>query len=339
MLSSLSPNDYRFWTAYGTALEQLGEMERAEQALRRAVELAPAYSFPRWYLGNLLLRRGQFDEAFVELQRAGDSDSELRPQLFNLAWQVYQKDIESLEHAIGHRAEARGEFAQYLLGRGKVDDGLRLWNTLSDTEKRTNRSTGEAIIHTLIDNRHFHLATNIWNDLAPSSSSRASLEHFINGGFENDVAHGGAAVFDWQVQSSPQLQIAIDPNQAHSGSRSLRFFFQVRSRLDSINVTQLVPTKPATDYEFECYLKTQNLQSAATSVVTIIDTSNGSVLAASDPARTGTNDWQRIALSFKTGPNGEAIVVRVVRASCGENSVCPIFGTVWYDDFNLKPRN
>src|SRR5438876_2202027 len=32
---SLSPNDYRFWMSLGTALEEYGDPERAEKALRR----------------------------------------------------------------------------------------------------------------------------------------------------------------------------------------------------------------------------------------------------------------------------------------------------------------
>ncbi len=339
LAASLSPNDYRFWTAYGTALEQVGDMERAEQALRRAVELAPAYSRPRWYLGNLLLRRGQFREAFAELQRASNADPELRSQLFNLAWQVYKDDLSSLERAIGDAPEARALFAQYLLGRDRFDEGLRLWNTLTDTEKRANRSTGEVIIRSLIARQRFHRAISIWNDLAPSLASRAALEHFINGGFEDDVAQGAGAVFDWQVQSSQQLQIAIDPNHAHSGTRSLRLVFQVRSRLDSVNLSQLAPIKPAKEYEFECYVKMQKLETAANLNIAITDAADGSVLATSAPAPTGTNDWKLISLSFKTGPKAEAIIMRLDRPSCGENIVCPIFGTIWYDDFNLKPRN
>src|SRR5438045_2818658 len=46
----LSPQDYRFWLAWGRALEQAGDSASAEKAMRRAVELAPAYSYPRWYL-------------------------------------------------------------------------------------------------------------------------------------------------------------------------------------------------------------------------------------------------------------------------------------------------
>ncbi|HKZ02496.1 MAG TPA: tetratricopeptide repeat protein, partial [Pyrinomonadaceae bacterium] len=82
---SLSPFDYRYWMALGRALEQAGEMERGERALRRAVELAPSYSYPRWYLGNLLLRNERYDEAFHELRQASEADPEFRSQLFNLA--------------------------------------------------------------------------------------------------------------------------------------------------------------------------------------------------------------------------------------------------------------
>src|SRR5882762_8117096 len=40
----LSPNDYRYWMELGRALEASGDRESGEKALRRSVELAPAYS-------------------------------------------------------------------------------------------------------------------------------------------------------------------------------------------------------------------------------------------------------------------------------------------------------
>ena len=66
---ALSPNDYRFWMALGTASEQAGDPAKAERALKQAVALAPAYAYPHWYLGNLFLRDGRYDEAF-EIGRA-----------------------------------------------------------------------------------------------------------------------------------------------------------------------------------------------------------------------------------------------------------------------------
>ena len=74
---TLSPNDYRFWMALGRAYEQAGDPPKAEEALRRAVALAPSYSYPRWYLGNLLLRNARYDEAFAELRIATDEAGEI----------------------------------------------------------------------------------------------------------------------------------------------------------------------------------------------------------------------------------------------------------------------
>src|SRR5215208_1138819 len=125
---SLSPYDYRFWVSLGTAHGRAGDTAKAEQALRRAVELAPAYSYPRWYLGNLLLRNGRYDEAFAELRIASEADSDLQPQLFNLVWQIYNNDPEALKKAVGKSANARAQFALYLLAQNRMDDGLRFWN-------------------------------------------------------------------------------------------------------------------------------------------------------------------------------------------------------------------
>jgi tetratricopeptide (TPR) repeat protein len=81
---SLSPNDYRFWMTLGTAQEQVGNTAQAELALKRAVALAPAYAYPRWYLGNLYLRNGRYDEAFAELRLASQADIDLGARLRDL---------------------------------------------------------------------------------------------------------------------------------------------------------------------------------------------------------------------------------------------------------------
>src|SRR4030095_15878304 len=127
----LSPNDYRFWMSLGAALEQQGDYPKAEMALRRSVELAPSYSYPAWYLGNLFLRSGRYAEAFTELRRASQSDPELRPQLFSLAEKIYTSAVEMRKTAIGPAADTRAQFSLYLLERNNYDDALRFWNSLS----------------------------------------------------------------------------------------------------------------------------------------------------------------------------------------------------------------
>lgn len=337
---NLSPNDYRLWMSLGTAHEQSGDPVKAEQALRRAVALAPAYSYPRWYLGNLLLRNGRYDEAFAELRLASEADPELRPQQFSLIWAIYNSDPNALRNAVGQSSGARASFALYLLAQKRFDEGLRLWNDLSADEKKENKFTGESIVTTLISELRFHNALQVWNDIS-SDKYHAEVGRVFDGSFEEAVAYGPETVFGWQVKSAPFTHIGIDPGKSHSGERSLKLMFQVRSNIEGINVGQLVPVQPGTEYDFECYVATDKLETGSAPQIHIIDATNGAVLAASPMAPSGTNDWGRVSFTFKTGDKTEGVNLKVVRLSCGseETPVCPIFGSVWYDDFTFKRRN
>ncbi|HEU4507955.1 MAG TPA: tetratricopeptide repeat protein [Pyrinomonadaceae bacterium] len=334
---SLSPNDYRFLMSLGRAYEQAGDAAKAEQALRRAVELAPAYSYPRWYLGNLLLRNARYDEAFAELRLASLADGELQPQLFSLAWQIYNGDPEALKKAVGENPAVRAQFALYLITQKQFEDGLALWNGLSGDEKQANRETGDAIITSLRNDTKFHDALKVWNDVAPEKY-HAEMGKVFDGSFEENT---GATVFGWQVKSAPQMQAAIDDNKGHTGPRSLRMAFRVPANLEQVNVAQLIAVQPRTEYDFECYVSTEKLETGSAPQVQILDAASGAALASSAQAPGGTNDWSRISFTFKTGDFTQGVILKIVRVTCSndETPVCPIFGSVWYDDFSIKRRN
>ncbi|HEX5890252.1 MAG TPA: tetratricopeptide repeat protein [Pyrinomonadaceae bacterium] len=337
---SLSPNDYRFWMALGTASEQAGDRVKAERALRQAVTLAPAYAYPHWYLGNLLLRSGRYDEAFAELRVASEADHEFQPQQFNLIWEIYGADPEGLEKAVGESALARGKFALYLLGRQKFDEGLRLWDSLSVDEKKANKETAEALVTSLVGNARYHNALKVWNDIAPSEKFRAEVGRVFDPGFEEASNYGPEMAFGWQVEQVQQVQVGIDPVKSHSGATSLRLAFHVRSNIENINVAQLVPVTPNTEYDFEFYVSTEKLETGGPTLVQIVDPATTGPLVSSPGAPGGTSDWTRVALTFKTGDKMEAVLIRIARPSCGteEAPICPIFGSVWYDDFSIKRR-
>jgi cytochrome c-type biogenesis protein CcmH/NrfG len=339
----LSPNDYRFWLALGRALEQTGDTDKAEKAMRRAVALAPSYSYPRWYLGNLMLRSGRDAEAFAELQRATEADPQLRPQVFNLAWEVFRKDPGELTKAIGTSAEARAQFAKYLFDSKQVDAGLSIWSGLTAADKQANRAVGEAMLKDLAEAKRFRQAMDTWNDLTPSDAARARPGQLLDGGFELNSGGASSRVFGWQTTSRPQLQVTIDTAgdqaSAHGGSHSLHLLFKVPRKI-TVEVSQLVVVDPDTQFELEGFIKTSKLESGGTPIIEILDAADGYALATSTSAPTGDNDWQQFSVPFKTGAKTEAIVIRINRASCADdNSVCPIFGSVWYDDFDLKRRS
>jgi tetratricopeptide (TPR) repeat protein len=337
---SLSPNDYRFWMTLGTAQEQAGNPAQAEVALKRAVALAPAYAYPRWYLGNLYLRNGRYDEAFAELRLAAQADIELLPQLFNLVWEIYSNDPEALKNAVGQSAAARANFAQYLIGRKRVDEGLRLWSGLSSEERRLNKDVGEKMIANLIMELRYHDALAVWNDIM-NEKFHMEIDRIFDGGFEEPVAYSLDTIFGWQVKGAAQMHIGIDPHKSHNGERSLRLVFQVRTNIQELNASQLVAVQPNKEYEFECYVATDKVETGSAPQIQIMDANTGEVLGTTPMAPTGTSDWNRNGFNFKTSDKTRAIMLKIVRHTCSteETPICPLFGSVWYDDFSLKRRN
>jgi Tetratricopeptide repeat len=336
---SLSPYDYRYWMSLGTAHEQAGDSAKAEQALKRAVALAPAYAYPHWYLGNLYVRNGRYDEAFAELRLASTADQDFQGQLFNLIWEVYSDDPEAAKKAVGPDSSTRANFALYLLGRKLFEDGLRVWNGMSREEKKANRAAGEKLILNLVGEHRFHDMLQVWNDIS-SDKHHGEMGRVFNGSFEEAV-EGRNTVFGWQVTNTPQVQIGIDPARSHEGLRSLRLVFGVRNDLSGVSVKQLIPVQPRTQYDLEYDVCTDKLETGSAPQILIVDAADNNAFVSSPAASTGSSQWTRVSLPFKTGEKTEAIILNIMRVSCGtkEAPVCPIFGSVWYDDFSIKRRD
>jgi hypothetical protein len=101
-------------------------------------------------------------------------------------------------------------------------------------------------------------------------------------------------------------------------------------------VAQLVVVEPQTRYRLEWYARTEDLRSAGTPLFQIVDETDGTILGTSPAISSGTTNWQLVSIEFGTKANTEAVRLRINRTACGEDPICPIFGTVWYDDFNLQ---
>jgi tetratricopeptide (TPR) repeat protein len=335
---SLSPRDFRLWVDLGRSLEQAGDLTRSEKALRRGVELAPWYSWTRWHMGNFLVRRGRYDEAFAELRRVAETDETKRGAVFDLAWYVYGGDIASVRSLLGDSPRVRAELVSYLLGRKRMDDALQLWAGLSSEERKASGDVAKLLFDQLIAAKRFRDALGLSPELSQSPAAAPEVGKISNGGFEKPMAQGGNNFFDWHVPSSAAASVALDPANAREGGLSLRVTFNASGAVD-FNITQAVAIEPGANYRLQFYVRTNSLKSGALPVVQVLSP-DGKLLAESAPAPGGKSDWQQVSLDFKTLNDVDAITLRITRAQCtAEGGVCPIFGNVWYDDFNLQLLN
>ena len=333
LAASLSPYDYRYWMELADGLEASGDQAGSERAFRRAVELAPAYAQPHWFLGNLLLRAGKLDEGFEEVRRAAIADDQMRPQLLNLAWQVFNGDVNQIARAACPTPDLRIQLATYLVGRNRVDDAMRVWSALSANDRVQNPPLANDLKQALLKVNQFKASLQITRDTEPNAPAP---EQIWDGGFETRLAASVGRPFYWAVTTRPQAEINLDPDHPHNGRYSLRIVFSAPTKLETISVTQTVVVQPNAQYRFEGFVRTRNLNSGSTPQLAMLDAADDSMLGQSPPTPTGNSDWQKITFDFKTKPATQAVKLSIYRPPCGEGQLCPIFGNLWYDDFNIQ---
>jgi len=328
----LSPYDYRWYAELGRALEQDEQYERAETAMLRSVELAPAYAYPRWQLGNFYLRRNQIDEATAQLRVAANDRRVYRDQVFSLVWDYFDKDPQKVEDIAGDSADARARLAYFFAVRGSPDDSFRNWNSMSESEKAANPEVAKAIVHGLFIQRKFPQSLEFSRQLGLDAEALPGM--VTNGGFEKAINESADSRFGWQiVRTDSKLDVATDPRVKHDGNRSVRVVFKNYSKPDLYNIFQTVVVEPGTKYRLRFWLRTETLKSAGPPLIELVNANADMPLARSQAFPSGTNDWREMSIDLTVPKTCTAITIRTTREQCGDD--CPMTGTLWYDDFEL----
>lgn len=331
----LSPNDYRWWIELGRIEEQAGNDDRAEAAFRQATILAPSYAFPRWQLGNFLLRQGRSDEAFAELRKTTENNLTYREQVFSLAWDYFDHDPARVEALAADTPEVRASLALFYAARGQAADSLRIWNTLDDEQKADNPQIAKTIAQALTEKKFFRQGIEFSRQVGVDPDAQA--EAITNGGFEKALGSPDDNYYGWNVERGEnKLDIASDSSVKHGGNRSLRINFRTFIKPELSNPWQIVAAQPGALYTLHFWARTENLRSAGMPMVEVLDPADNRLVAGSPAVATGTNDWQEFTVDFKAPEDSEGFVVRIARGFCGD--ACPIVGLLWLDDFTLVKR-
>ena len=301
----------------------------------RACGLAPHYAFPRWHLGNFYLRQGRVAEAFAELRSSAESNRTYREQVFSLAWDYFDKDSAKVEELAADNTESRVNLALFFAARGRGDDALRVWNTLSETDKGANPETAKSIAHGLFIQRLFPQALEFARQLGIDADARA--ETVTNGGFEQSLNNQEDARFGWQTgRTDSKIDVAADSSVRHSGARGLKVSFRNYVKPDLYAIFQTIAVEPNRNYMLSFWVRTEGLKSSGPPLFEIVNANDNKPLAASEQFETGTRDWEKYSVGFRTAENCTGITIRTARTFCGEQ--CPIVGVFWYDDFEISKQ-
>jgi tetratricopeptide (TPR) repeat protein len=332
----LRPRDYYLWMWLGVTRDQTEDQEGALRALRQSAALAPSYAQPRWQLGNLLLRTGQWDQAFVELRRAAESNPSFWPNVDDLAWGVYGRDAGAVVRVIHPETDtARMALALFF---ARHNQGAAALDQFRSTVVKSDKKS-ESLLDDLLRAKAFPEAFEVWTYMHGVALKDAGKDAgaIRDGGFEG-VLTVGQTGFGWQITPNVlNVAMSIDEGAHQSGARSLRIDFRGNSIPPSPLLTQIILVKPLTRYHFGLSALSKDFVSAADPVITLIDASDpkDAVLAQSPPLRSDPNVWREFAIDFTTSANTQAITITLARQACA-NDPCPAFGTVWLDSVSIK---
>jgi hypothetical protein len=325
---ALRPSDYSLWLALGLLRDQNGDTTAALAAFDEAVKRAPFYAQPRWQRGNVLLRSGQYEAAFKDLNQASRSEPELIPNLIDLAWSMSKGDPKLTEQLAQVDTDRRRiAFARLLVRHGNATESLAQFKAIRLVPGEIR---GE-LLGQLLAKDAFKEAYEIWKSDQPGNTE--SLIH--DGGFEAPLTfdQGG---FGWRVtRTMPGVTLAVDSSKTHTGSKSLRLEFTGDSTAESPVVSQLILVEPSRRYRISFAARPENVVSGGLPIVAIKAAGANSQLGHSPPLSKGTRDWEVLSFEFDVPGQTTAIFVSVQRENCA-TSPCPAFGSIWLDSFSVK---
>lgn len=327
---AVRPRDYSMWLALGLLRDRMGDTTGALAALDQAVELAPFYAHPRWQRGNVLLRANQYEAAFADLNMAAQSNPELMVNLIDLAWGVTRGDSQLTEQLLDIKTDkARVMFARFLAARGRAVESMRQLNAAGAIDESERRG----LIGQLLEKQAFGEAYYVWSGTDPSSN-KVDATSIHDGGFEATLSTNQSG-FGWRVPDTRIVGLSIDPNEPHSGARSLRMDFAGESPPSAL-LSQLFIVKPSTRYRIHFAARSREVVTGGRPLVSVTDAGqNGPELGRSAALDTGTSGWRPFSIEFTTGTTTGAVTMMVKREDC-TSSPCPIFGSISLDSFSIE---
>lgn len=330
---TLLPKEYTYHLLQGAILEAQGNRPAAESAYREALRLAPNYLEVHWRLANNLVRQGKINEALEYFRYAASRNLGLLPNAYDLIWNLSSGSIEAVTNITGPAPKAQLALAEFLVKQAKFTEGANIYRRIERDARRSEMESA-SILNALIASNQIGLARELWGEIMSEENSQSQLLLW-NGGFENDI-NPVFAQFDWMLKDNDYARVAIDPQNARTGTQSLRIAFLGKdtARLDG-EIKQLLLVKPSKRYRLEYQYKIRDLITPMGPRVVLTEPSSQALLAASEPLPEGTHAWQQGSVEFTALANSSAVLLQIQRIPKYTYDD-PTRGYIWFDDFVLK---
>lgn len=327
----LRPGDDRLWLELGNIDEELEEANSALLSYNEAIRHAPYYAHTHWQRGNLLLRMGQYNDAFADLRFAAQRNRTFVPSFIDLAWALSRKDVRTTESILQVNDDyTRITYAKFL---ARNSEGAAALAQLKAVNSVVPVEIKKDLVRRLVGSKSYKAAFELSHSLNDESVSNGSPVY--DGGFEGPITFDEGGI-SWQVPSGlTAVTVAQDSSVTESGNKSLRITFSGDANPGVHLLSQTIPVTPQRHYRITLSFRVHELVTGGPPVVTVSDACVDEVIGRSVLSAQTSDEWHSINVEFSTKPNCDAIVLNLSRVSC-TTAPCPIFGLLWLDSVSIQ---
>lgn len=357
----LNPHSATYWFDLASAYQVLGDTLNQTSALERAIQEDSMTPDVAWQAANLYLVQGENEKALREFRVVLANDSALAPAAMQFCWRI-EPDVDALlRDVVPPRSEAYIPFLGLLQNdvnrqireiasppadtdplspdqlqnkitqiQKEIDATFKVWNALVESHQPFERRYAYDYFEFLIRQKAVDQAVTVWqqtaNNFGLTSYLPSANNLVVNSSFNLAVLNAG---FDWHYQKQDSVRLTLDPNDSHSGHRSLAISFDGPGVVDA-GMYQLIAVQPNTTYNFSGYYKNDEMEGAGGPHFTIQDMYSQTIDYESDVLK-DSGFWKAVDGEFTTGSDCKLVVLHVRRLP--ERS--PIRGKLWIDDLHL----
>ncbi len=325
------PKDYVLWLKLGKTRELQSQNEAAEAAFRQALELAPFYGEPYYDYGNFLIRNYQKIEGFQQLHTAFNRNPRYFKKVYTLAQEETGENSEqTIKLLMPLDLPEKEELAELLLAK---TDYASIPAIACREEDLSALKRSELIVK-LLEKRQFLYAYRIYTrNCNPVNKNENNL---LDGDFENGQLEKNFG-FGWRYGNLPEtVKIGVDNKTLFSGSHSLGLVFDGVYDPSLPLVWQTIVVEKNHYYYLSFAFRTEKITSGSLPVLQLIlKQKDNDVMYKEIKLAENSGEWVKYSAPIETDSQAEALEIRLARYNCKE-SLCPIFGRLWLDDFTLQ---
>ena len=327
----LNPYEAQYWLDLAGAYQIAGRIGEQAESVEHAMKADPTTPHVAWAAANFFLVQGDREKALHYFRVVLANDPEAVDSALRLCWRATGDATEMLDQALPPRPDLYLSFLRLLVTNHEVAAAENVWNRLVGLQQAFPPQLALPYFQLLIAKQEVTAAKTAWQQLSGVDTSLrpylpSSENLVINGGFEENLLNGG---FDWWYHSYAHASLAIDTSEFHSGTRSLAVTFDGYS-VPEVQLAQYIPVRPSTAYEFSAESRTLDIDTASGPRFALLDAYTNSSYVLTDDTL-GTTPWRRQQARFRTGPNTNLLLLKIVR-----DPAAPLIrGKLWIDDVKL----